>query len=64
MNNPIQLLIQRDIFDYAYIFIDDEIMPPPYRPLHLNKFIEEACQLLNDIREFEKPPPPRRLKPL
>ena len=66
MNNSIQSLTKRgiyhDAFDYAYIFIDNEIMPPTYRPLHLKRFIEEACQLINEIREFERPPPPRRIE--
>ena len=59
INNSMQLLIQTEIFDYAYIFINDKIIPSPNKLSHLKKFIEEACQLLDEIRDFEEPPPLR-----
>ena len=34
-----------------------EIMPPLCNLSHLKEFGEEACQLINEIEEFKRPPP-------
>ena len=41
-----------------------EDMPPLFDPADLTRCVEEACQLIDDMKNLDKPPPPGEIKPL
>ena len=40
-----------------------EDMPPLFDPSNLTRYIEEACQLIDDMKNLDKPPPREKSNP-
>ena len=51
MYDQLLLIIQREIFNYMSTFVNDDIITPPHELLKLKETIQEAFQLLEEIKK-------------